>query len=340
MKYATREQKGKRIQFDKQAASEKDFSGTAFSYVYDKEYQDKRLERIKKKLKYIDTFLESAEERKGAGGGEVKSNITDNGSAKIKCPHGYIQGYNGIAIADTKSRIIVAAEAFGSGSETFPEMLGALAETMGALSGKEEPLEGAIVEGDTGYFSEESLREAEERKIEAPIPGRQFRKRDGQFEGRPFHGGKGRFTAENFEYDGAENKYRCPEGRELSYKGHVKLSRNSGEKCQAKSRDCRDCPLWERRVAGRGGKSLRTLFIADKKQEGNLCEKMRQKIDRVLYGRRMQIIEPCFADITYNKRMNRFSLRTKLKVNIQRLLYCMVHNIGKCMPGIPAESGG
>jgi hypothetical protein len=44
----------------------------------------------------------------------------------------------------------VAAEAFGSGNEneTFPEML---VETMGTLSGEEEPLKGAIVEGDTGY---------------------------------------------------------------------------------------------------------------------------------------------------------------------------------------------
>ncbi|MDR0387072.1 MAG: transposase [Treponema sp.] len=73
---------------------------------------------------------------------------------------------------------------------------------------------------------------------------------------------------------------------------------------------------------------------------------MRQKVDeakyRTLYGRRMQIIEPCFADITYNKRMDRFSLRIKLKVkvNIQWLLYCMMHNIGKCIPGILAESGG
>jgi hypothetical protein len=61
---------------------------------------------------------------------------------------------------------------------------------------------------------------------------------------------------------------------------------------------------------------------------------------RALYGRRMQIIDLRFADITYNKRMNRFSLRGKIKVNIQWMLYCMVHNIGKCMPGILAESGG
>jgi hypothetical protein len=97
-------------------------------------------------------------------------------------------------------------------------------------------------------------------------------------------------------------------------------------------------------VAGRGGKIPRTLFIADKKQEESLCEKTRQKTGeakrRALYGRRMQIIEPCFADITYNKKMSRLSLRKKIKVNIQWLLYCMAHNIGKRMPGILAERGG
>jgi hypothetical protein len=70
---------------------------------------------------------------------------------------------------------------------------------------------------------------------------------------------------------------------------------------------------------------------------------MREKIDqgkyRALYGRRMQIIEPCFADMSYNKKMKRFSLRTKIKVTIQWLLYCMVHNKGNCIPGILAESG-
>jgi hypothetical protein len=88
---------------------------------------------------------------------------------------------------------------------------------------------------------------------------------------------------------------------------------------------------------------MRTLYIADKKHEENLSEKMRVKIDesayRALYGRRMQIIEPCFSDVAYSKGMNRFSLRSKIKVNIQWLLYCVVHNIGKCIPGVSEVYG-
>jgi hypothetical protein len=66
-----------------------------------------------------------------------------------------------------------------------------------------------------------------------------------------------------------------------------------------------------------------------------IAERMRNKIDdaayRELYSRRMQIIEPVFSNMTYNKGMNRFTLRTQIKVNIQWLLYCIVHNMGKCM---------
>jgi hypothetical protein len=48
----------------------------------------------------------------------------------------------------------------------------------------------------------------------------------------------------------------------------------------------------------------------------------------------MPIIEPCFADMRHSKGMDRFSLRGKRKANIRRLLYCIVHNIGKCAPHI------
>jgi hypothetical protein len=41
----------------------------------------------------------------------------------IKGPHGYIQGYNGIAVADSANQVIITAEVFGSGSESghFPQ---------------------------------------------------------------------------------------------------------------------------------------------------------------------------------------------------------------------------
>jgi hypothetical protein len=45
----------------------------------------------------------------------VKSNLTDNESAKLVSSHGVIQGYNGIATVDAKHQIVVDAQAFGDG---------------------------------------------------------------------------------------------------------------------------------------------------------------------------------------------------------------------------------
>ena len=50
---------------------------------------------------------------------------------------------------------------------------------------------------------------------------------------------------------------------------------------------------------------------------------------KALYGRRIATVEPVFANLRYNKRLDRFTLRTQRKVNTQWHLYCLVHNIEK-----------
>ncbi|NIT99879.1 MAG: transposase, partial [Nitrosopumilaceae archaeon] len=41
--------------------------------------------------------------------------------------------------------------------------------------------------------------------------------------------------------------------------------------------------------------------------------------------------EPVFANIRAQKRLDRFTLRTKTKVNVQWMLYAPVHNIEKIL---------
>ncbi len=43
----------------------------------------------------------------------------------------------------------------------------------------------------------------------------------------------------------------------------------------------------------------------------------------------MGIVETMFGNIRVQKRLNRFMLRGKIKVNIQWLLYCTMHNMAK-----------
>jgi hypothetical protein len=314
-----------------------------------KDRKKNQLKRLNQKLKKLDEFLEIAKPRIGFSGDEVKSNMTDNESGFIKSSKGYIQGYNGVSIADSGNQIIVSAEVTGSVSESgiFPVMLDNLEENMKVLTGKEEALNKSLVEGDTGYFTEDNLQEAATRGIEVLIPDPQFRQRDPYFAEKKeekVEKQSKKFSQEDFKYDETEDVYKCPAGEILEYKGEVQLRNNRGMKYQAKSGICAKCSLRDKCITLKKTPSknpVRTLYIAIHKYEENLSAKMKEKIDdpvnRELYSRRQQIIEPVFSDIVYCKGMNRFTLRSLIKVTIQWQLYCIVHNIGKCIRPLEAK---
>ena len=64
-------------------------------------------------------------------------------------------------------------------------------------------------------------------------------------------------------------------------------------------------------------------------------KQMKQKIDtlegRKIYSQRLRIVEPVFANIRAQKKLDRLTLRGRGKVNIQWRLYCLVHNIEKIL---------
>jgi len=311
----------------------------------DKERRKRHVKRIEKRLERLNEFLKTAEPKKGVSRDEIKTNVTDPESALIKSPHGYIQGYNGIAVADSGNQVIICAEAVGFGTESgsFPKMLDSLKENMTEITGKNEPLKKAMYLGDTGFFSEDNLQEAANRGIEVIIPDQQFRQRDPDFDGRKEENKKtDKFTQEDFTYDKKQNIYICPAGKILTHKGRAKLRNNEGERYHASVKDCRGCSLIKKCIKKRTAKNpIKRLYVADQKYEENLSAKMRDKIDdpayREIYSRRQQIIEPVFADITYCKGMDRFTLRGTQKVDIQWKLYCIVHNIGKCINSIGSK---
>ena len=312
----------------------------------DRERRERHVRRIEKKIKKINQFLLTAKAKIGTSGQEVQTNITDKESARIKGPHGYIQGYDGIAMADSKSQVIVAAEAIGSGAEgcCLPGMLDKLEGNMEQITLKKNPLKKAIVLGDTGFFSEDNLQEAAKRNIEVLIPDPQFRKRDPCFDDREKYKEtdvKKYYGIEDFDYDEKTNTFTCPGGKSLEYKCDIEFkSRGTkGKQYRMKKSECSVCPLKGQCIHRKEGKGeFRTLFIGERQYEENLSAKMREKIDdpvnREIYSRRMQIIEPVFANMTYFKGMNKFTYRGLEKVNTQWHLYAIVHNIWKCMKAI------
>jgi len=82
-------------------------------------------------------------------------------------------------------------------------------------------------------------------------------------------------------------------------------------------------------------KNRRYLMVPRSGVLGNLSKAMATKVDsekgRRIYPQRLAVVEPVFANIEIHKCLNRFTLRSRIKVNIQWMLYCMIHNIGKIL---------
>ena len=297
----------------------------------------KRQKELHQRIQKMQNFVRTEQDKIGKEGQALQSNVTDNESAMIKSSKGFIQGYAGIAIADGKNQVIVSAEAFGTANEGehMPVMLDNLIENLEAVGielDKEKP---PIMLADANYFSEESLGACEERGFEAIIPDIQEKRRvDGE--------GNRKFDINDFKYNEEENKYECPEGKSLEHKGTATQNGVEREIYQAKLSDCKACAKfsqcsWSKKEQSKVNQGRKLLVPKDKKpvEGGSHCGKMREKLKteeyQEKYSKRIGIVEPVFGNIRYCKGLDRFTLRGKEKVNAQWQLYCIVHNLGKCL---------
>lgn len=294
-------------------------------------YQQQQ-KKLKRNIEKINNFLENMEVKEGRRVKEVKSNVTDNESALIHTSEGYIQGYIGLAVSDKKEQIIVCAEAVGSANESehYPRILGNTLSNLNEAGIKRKKK--VIMLADRNYFNEENLIASRERQVEAIIADRYYKRRLGKNENN-------KYQTEDFKYCKRGDYYKCPNGKKLVYKGTSKLDVDVGKTYKASMKDCRACPLNSKCLKGKKEKSEiqhgRSLFITKSNSPESLSVALRKKLNTVeyqdLYADRMQIIEPVFANITNCKKLDRFSLRGREKVNGQWQLYCMVHNLGKCL---------
>ena len=129
------------------------------------------------------------------------------------------------------------------------------------------------------------------------------------------------------------DKYFCPNNKALSLQAkHIIQKGVIYRRYAADKSDCTGCEMKAKCITNKKGKR-RTLMVTVGHVPGNLSKAMAEKVDsekgRKIYHQRIGIVEPVFANIERNKGMDRFTLRGKIKVNIQWLLYSMVHNIGK-----------
>lgn len=304
----------------------------------------------------IDRFLKTQAPRMGQGKqqNEIKSNITDNESAKMTTSKGTIQGYNGVAAVDKKHQVIVDALAFGHGQEhhTLQPVLERIKTRYQDLGIRTDIYKGrykATVTAETGYANEANMRYLHDQRIYAYIPDNQFRSRDPKFaEQKSKYGQRHQdqprvlnvIPATEFTFDPIKKTCVCPAGESLRLQGQ--LTRDSGQVTllyEGRLLQCRHCDLKKRSMQKpeqadhRKGHGRQVSFTI--RSQPAYTDWMRQRVDsdhgKRIYCHRMSSVEPVFANITASKKLRRFSLRGKNKVQGQWQLFCMIHNIEKIM---------
>jgi transposase len=304
-----------------------------------------RIERLQRDVAQMRDWLKAhPEDRKGAKGKVVKSNRTDNESAKMATSKGVIQGYTGVAAVDDRHQIIIEAQAHGTGSEQalLMPMVEAIALQLTTDS---------LITADAGYHSADNLKQLAEMHVPALIADNGMRQRDERFKDQdkykalpdplydkahPKQAAR-HYRPQDFDYDPAAGICICPAGKQLYQNGsNCKHNGYIAVKFQGAQRDC--VPCTQRTQCLRAPKTSKTRQVsffrgkADPELQ-SYSERMKRAIDsargRELYGGRFATVEPVFGNLRYNKGLDRFTLRGQKKVDTQWKLYCLVHNIEK-----------
>lgn len=186
------------------------------SAIIDREQQ--QIEKLKAASKKIKTFLAENEDRTGVSGKVVKSNITDNDSAKMKTSHGVIQGYNGVAAVDSKHQVIVAAEAYGQEHDLLEPMIEQAHQN---LKHSKQQKQKTKITADSGYCNKKALAYLDDKNIDGYVADTGFRSRDPRFKDYKEHKTKDRlklkqkFTADDFNVNIKKKTCICPAGKSM-----------------------------------------------------------------------------------------------------------------------------
>jgi transposase len=315
--------------------------------------EQKAVENLQAKAEKIRKWLGSNKEKTGAGGKPIKSNITDNDSAKMPSSHGVIQGYNGIAAVDEKHQVIVDAQAFGEGHEakSLEAVVESVQQSFGTLEKETDVFQEVVLTADSGFHSDDSVRKLLETGVDAYVADKRFRLRDPRFANMQEHKKKTTdrrrtsrarkyFSADAFHFDEQTGKLICPAGKAMKSRcpnWHDKKKGYTGKTYMGLEEHCDSCKLRTKCIRNSSTKARQVtkLLIGVPPQQMSATQQMIERFDsqrgRFYYSRRMGTVEPVFANIRYTLGLDRFTLRGRSKVNIQWKLFCMVHNIGKIM---------
>jgi transposase len=263
--------------------------------------------------------VRAAMERLAGQDGIVRVNLTDGDAQLMKGQQGIVAGYNAQAMVSPldpaqavgNGMVITAADVVNSASDS--------AQLLPMLEESEEMTEVQVpvTLADGGYHTAANLREGERRGDTLVMTER-------------YHPGvQGPYFKDRFVYDTATDRYMCPEGQWLPFRGFQKANgRIPGpfRLYRAPRAVCRACHAFG--VCTKDKHSGRALWIGP---VDKLIRKHRQWMAtdeaKTLYARRKELNEPVFGIIKEQMGGRRFLLRGLANVRAEFVLLATAFNL-------------
>jgi transposase len=256
--------------------------------------------------KKIQQAIEELKDRDGE-----RTNLTDKDVRLIKSAGQVKPNYN-CQGAVTRDGIIVAAYVSNNASDK---------EQLTPLISQAEKNTGTQVENilaDSGYSSYANYEWLEQQQKTAYIPDQDYEHRE-ELKAEPY-------DKSNFIYDPQKDSYTCPQGKELVL-DKIVFHKTRKQKVRIyKGTQCLNCPVKSDCTSAKARQINQDI-------REPLREKARRILDspqgKLIYRQRMNMIEPIWGNIKFNKKITMFQLRGLTKVNGEWMLIVIGNNIQK-----------
>lgn len=276
--------------------------------------REQRVAQALKELEQIRTSKHGTEEKE-----QARASRSDPEARIMKqADGGYGPNYN-VQLSTEASHKIIVGVGISQSSSDYAELAGAVAQVQQNLAAKPDQL---VVDG--GFTSRENIMMMASQGIDL-IGSFGDQEAKGAWS-RARQGTSAEFSKSAFEYNAAENIYRCPAGQPLRPIGHNKQSgalqqvyRAEGSVCQACACKAQCCPQSEK------GRTIVRVEEAPEVQQ--FRQKMQTAPAQEIYRQRAEVAEFPNAWIKEKLGLRRFRVRGLAKVRCEALWVCLTYNI-------------
>jgi transposase len=241
-----------------------------------------------------------------------KVSLSDPEAVLEKSRHGYVVGYNGQVVVDSRAQIIVGADVVACSADQG-QLRPMFAEAQ-AMSGQLP----AAAAADTGYFDMADIQELARLGVEPYVPDERERRADAPSK-NPYH-------KQHFVYDPSTDRMRCPEGQELTYAGTIK--RRGETRRMFQGHHCQGCPALQSGACTKG-KARRVAINGLEEALARHAAKMSTDEAQAIVHLRSEIVEPVFGILREPMGLRRFVVRGLQKVKAEWHLSCSAYNLRK-----------